>query len=174
MVTRAIGRNTRAGRVCDGSQRIFFGEPLRSSLGAPARDGKERLIRRKFKPFWTTTRIIVSTIVVLVAVSGIAAGIYFDPARASTPSCANGAVNYASCDSCGSLATYNTSRQACFCTNRGTNPPSCNKFCANNAINPPSCDLCPDNRTDVFCPGQAPEGVYAETPAISWMHRLSP
>ena len=173
MVTRAIGRNTRAGRVCDGSQRIFFGEPLRSSLGAPARDGKERLIRRKFKPFWTTTRIIVSTIVVLVAISGIAAGIYFDPARASTPSCANGAVNYASCDSCGSLATYNTSRQACFCTNGATNPPSCNHFCANNAINPPSCDLCPDNRTDVFCPGQAPEVIYAETPASSWMPRLS-
>ena len=173
MVTRAIGRNTRAGRVCDGSQRIFFGEPLRSSLGAPARDGKERLIRRKFKPFWTTTRILVSTIVVLVAISGIAAGIYFDPARASTPSCANGAVNYASCDSCGSLATYNTSRQACFCINRGTNPPSCNHFCANNAINPPSCDLCPDNRTDVFCPGQAPEVIYAETPASSWMLRLS-
>ena len=168
----SIGQGSRVCGICGRSLGIVSGGPSRASGGASV-GGKEALNRRESKRFWTTTRILVSTIVVLVAISGIAAGAYYNPAQTSTPSCANGAVNYASCDSCGSLATYNTSRQACFCTNGATNPPSCNHFCANNAINPPSCDLCPDNRTDVFCPGQAPEGVYAETPASSWMLRFS-
>ena len=161
----SIGQGSRVCGICGRSPGIVSGDPSRPSGGASV-GGKETLNRRRSKRFWTTTRILVSSIVVLVAISSIAAGAYYSPPRASTPSCTNGAVNYASCDSCGSLATYNTSRQACFCTNGGRNPPSCNNFCANNAINPPNCDWCPDNHSvdlGVVCPPQPPE----ET--LSWL-----
>jgi len=161
----SIGSNSRVCGVCGRHLAIVDSESSQTLYADPGIRGDVSSNLRGSGRFWTATKIVALTIAVLVTISSVAAGVYYDPTRMSSPSCANGAVNYASCDSCGSTAAYDLSRQACFCTDGATNPPSCNHYCANNAINPPSCDRCPDNRTDVFCPGQAPEAIYPETPA---------
>lgn len=123
------------------------------------------------EPYSTATKIIVSAVLVLIAVSSVGAGIYFGSIHQSSPSCANGALNYPPCNSCGSSQTYNPTTTLCNCTNGAVNPPSCSSYCANNAINPPtpnmtganaSCDRCPDGRTVDFtgiCPPQAIEKI---------------
>ena len=119
--------------------------------------GKSTVSRQLLRPFWTGTKMGASIIVVLFAISTVGAGLYFS-ARPSGPYCSNGAVNYPSCNSCGSSEAYSSSTKVCFSTDYAVNPPSCNRFCGNNAINPPNCDPCPDNHTDVVCPpGSLPE-----------------
>src|SRR5215471_2374524 len=114
------------------------------------------------KRFWTRTKIMALTALILISITSIGTGLYLS-ARPD-PSCKNGAVNYPSCNNCGPLAAYTTATNTCSCTNYVTvnspsrtefyalNPPACNKFCANNAVNPPACDKCADNQTDITCP----------------------
>jgi hypothetical protein len=113
------------------------------------------------------TKIAASMMVLLFAVSTVGAGLYLS-ARPSGPSCSNRALNYPSCNTCGSRETYSLSTNWCVCANGAVNAPSCNRRCANNALNPPqggnprACDLCPDNQTDVVCsPGLPPETYSA-------------
>jgi hypothetical protein len=116
---------------------------------------------RQSRPFWTATKILLVIVAVVLTILGVRAGMYYLPARQSTPLCQNSAANYPSCDYCGSLGQLMPATQSCACTNGATNPPTCNKVCANGAINPPSlgnprgCDQCPDGRTvdyGVPCP----------------------
>jgi len=141
----SMGLTPGACGVCGGAVR----EAPADSSGPPIAS------RQKPRPFWTGIRIVASTIVVLVAVSTVGAGLYFS-ARPPGPACSNHAANYPSCNICGSLDTYSSSTNSCFCTNGAVNEPKCNRWCANNAINPPSCDRCPDNQTDVVCPPGLP------------------
>jgi hypothetical protein len=105
---------------------------------------------RRVKPFWTATKIIAFTVVVLVAISSVGGGLYLS-ARPSGPSCTNDVRNYPSCNTCGSSETYDSSTNVCNCTNGAVNRPSCDRYCANNAINPPACDRCADNQFDTVC-----------------------
>lgn len=109
--------------------------------------------RQRLRPFWKAPKIVFLIVAVLVTVSAVAAGMYYVPARPSNLLCRNAAVNYPSCDSCGSLGKFTPATQSCVCTNGAINPPTCSRVCANGAINPPSsgnprgCDQCPDGRT---------------------------
>ena len=159
-VCGSIGLNPGACGVCGGVVR----EIHEHSSGAPT------VSRHGLRPFWTATKIVASMVVVLIAVSSVGAGLYLS-ARPSGPSCTNRAVNYPSCNSCGSSETYSSSTNSCFCTNGAVNPSHCNRWCANNAINPPSCDRCPDNQTDMVCPpGLPPATGKAETIIASDTH----
>jgi len=146
-VCGSIGQPPQACGICDGAVREISQDP----------SGKSTVSRQLLRPFWTGTKMGASIIVVLFAISTVGAGLYFS-ARPSGPYCSNGAVNYPSCNSCGSSEAYSSSTKVCFSTDYAVNPPSCNRFCGNNAINPPNCDPCPDNHTDVVCPtGSLPE-----------------
>jgi hypothetical protein len=152
-VCESFGLTSRPCGVCGGTVRETHERP-----SGPLTASRQRLRR-----FWTGMRIAASVLVVLVAISTVGAGLYLS-ARPAAPSCSNHAVNYPSCNSCGSQETYNSSTNLCFCTNGALNGPKCNRWCANNAINPPTagsthgCDLCPDNHTDIVCsPGLPPE-----------------
>jgi len=146
-VCGSIGQPARACGVCGGA--------VREILEDPSRPMTRRVSRQRLRPFWTGTKIVAMMVVVVVTVSTVGAGLYLS-ARPSGPSCSNNAVNYPSCNICGSRETYSSSTSSCFCTNGGVNAPRCNRWCANNAINPPSCDRCPDNQTDVVCPPGLP------------------
>jgi hypothetical protein len=140
---------------------------------------------RQLRGFWTATKFIALTVVVLIALSSVGAGLYLY-ARPSGPSCTNDALNYPSCNACGSSTAFNSSTNTCVCTNvitvnnsggvpvvRGAvNPPACNRFCANNAINPPGCDQCPDNHTDVVCPPGVPQEMTESitVPSLDMLH----
>jgi hypothetical protein len=139
----SINQNSGACGICGGSTSEI------------QRESFSRQSPRRLKSFWTATKIIVLTVVVLVAISSVGAGLYLS-ARPSGPSCSNQALNYPSCNTCGSSETYTVSTNVCSCTNQAVNPPSCDRYCANNAINPPACDRCPDNQTDVVCPPGVP------------------
>ncbi len=147
-----------SGSICEVCRSRRLDTLLRklSAPGAPSRvmDRKGGLFGKQSKPFWTGTKIVASTVALLLAVSSVAAGVYYGNARLSSLSCTNGAVNYPSCNSCGSFQTYNTSTHVCNCTDGTVNPPYCNRYCRNNAINSPNCDLCPDRVTDYtgVCP----------------------
>lgn len=122
---------------------------------------------RRFRPFWTATKIAASIVIVLVAVSTVGAEMYLST-HPSGPSCSNGAVNYSSCNVCASSERFMSSTNLCFCTNGAVNGPKCNRWCANNAINPPSCDRCPDNQTDVVCaPGLPMKSYKTPTSQVS-------
>ena len=123
-----------------------------TEIGGQASTGSQSLNKQRI--FWTG-RIVAVIVVVLVASSGIGAGFYL-ATRPSGPSCANGALNYPSCNACGSTENYSASTNTCSCANGAVNKPECNRWCANNAINPPACDRCPDNQTDVVCPPGVP------------------
>jgi len=154
-VCGSVALNAGTCGVCGGVVREFREDPA-NSLTVPGRIGRGgRVPCQRFRPFWTGTKIVASVIVVLVAVSTVGAGLYLS-ARPSGPACSNRALNYPSCNSCGSRETYNLSSDTCRCASGAVNPPSCNRFCANNAINPPNCDRCPDNHTDVLCPPGLP------------------
>jgi hypothetical protein len=151
----SIGLNPGACGVCGRAVR-----EIRQDSSEPSTVSLQRL-----RPFWTGTKIVVTIAIVLLAVSSLGAG--FDlSARPSGPSCSNRAVNYPSCNTCGSLETYSASTNWCFCTNQAVNAPTCNRWCANNAINPPTngqargCDQCPDNHTDIVCPPGLPMETY--------------
>ena len=160
----------------DGACRVCsFDNVLRelSTATAPhtTKDHDGRSNRRHYRRFSTATKIIASIVIVLVAISTVGAGLYLS-ARPSGPACSNRAVNYPSCNNCGSQQTYSPSTNSCFCTNNTVNPPSCNRFCANNAINPPTggnprgCDQCADGRTVDYtgtCPPQASEATLTPT-----------
>jgi hypothetical protein len=153
-VCGSIGQTAQTCGVCGGAVREIREDPSRSPTGGVS--------RQRFLPFWTGTKIVAMMVVVGVAVSTVGAGLYLS-ARPSGLSCSNSAVNYPSCNICGSQETYSSSTNSCFCTNGGVNAPRCNRWCANNAINPPNCDRCPDNQTDVVCPpGLPPETSKSE------------
>lgn len=147
VVCGSIGQTAGSCGVCGSAVR-----EVREDSSGP---GTGRAPRQRFRSFWTGTKIVAMIVVVVVAVSTVGAGWYLS-ARPSGPSCSNSAVNYPSCNICGSRETYSSSTNVCFCTNGAVNTPKCNRWCANNAINPPSCDLCPDNHTDVVCPPGLP------------------
>ncbi len=143
------------------------GGPLRES----SRDDSTSRSTRQFVPFWTNSETVGVALLVVVAVSGVGAGLYLNT-RSSRQSCTNYALNCPSCNACGSSAAFVSSTNTCVCTNALTvqttggpvswaavNRPACDRFCANNAINPPGCDRCPDNQTDVVCPPGTPEDV---------------
>ena len=151
--------------VCGGVVREVQGNSF--AIGTPD---------QKIRQFWTRTKIVALTTLVLVAISSVGTGLYLS-ARPN-PSCTNHALNYPSCSDCGPVAAYTASTNSCSCTNdiitnhpartdsKALNPPACNQWCANNAINPPSCDQCADNQTDITCPPayappktQAPENI---------------
>jgi len=157
-VCGSIGMNAGTCGVCGGVVRDISEDTSRS-LTASGSVGRGRVAGQRFRPFCTGTKIVASVIVVLVAVSIVGAGLYLS-ARPSGPACSNRALNYPSCNSCGSRETYNLSSDTCRCASGAVNPPSCNRFCANNAINPPNCDRCPDNHTDVLCPPGLPPEIF--------------
>ena len=153
----SIGHRLRVCGVCGVSVHDIPRE-LTPTTVQRARDHPGLFRAQQSKHYWNMTKIAASTVFLLVAVSSVAAGIYYDPAHTSNQSCTNGAVNFPLCNSCGSSGTYDSTRQSCYCTNGADNPPSCNKYWANNATNPPNCDRCPDNRTvdwGATCPTQA-------------------
>lgn len=110
----------------------------------------KRLSRR----FWIRTRYMVLIVLVLVAISSAGAATYLS-VRSASPSCKNYAVNYPSCNTCGSWGSYNSIISQCQCNNGFINPPSCDRACGNGAINGAvnspkgeiGCDRCPDGRT---------------------------
>jgi hypothetical protein len=57
---------------------------------------------QQYRLFRTATKIVALTVAVLVAISTVAAGMYYSPARPSSPLCANAATIYPLCDNCGS------------------------------------------------------------------------
>jgi len=91
--------------ICDGAVCEISQDP----------SGKSTVSRQLLRPFWTGTKMGASIIVVLFAISTVGAGLYFS-ARPSGPYCSNGAVNYPSCNSCGSSEAYSSSTKVCFST----------------------------------------------------------
>lgn len=110
--------------------------------------------RQQSRRFWTRTRHLAFIALVVVAISSAGTATYLS-ARPASPTCKNIAVNYPSCDSCGSWGTYNSFTNFCQCSNGFINPPSCDRSCGNGAINGAvnsprgeiGCDECPDGRT---------------------------
>lgn len=161
IVCGSIGQNPGRCGICGREVREIRNEdtsPSASRLAA-------RLSNTRSRRFWTGTRIIAFIVLVVVAVSSAGAGTYLlARPSASSPSCKNVAVNYPSCDSCGSWGIYNSFTNSCQCSNGFVNPPSCDRSCANGAINgavnsprgEEGCDQCPDHRTDIVCPPALP------------------
>lgn len=130
------------------------------------------------RPYWTVGRIVGLILIILIAISATSAGVYYGTNifRSSSQSCANGATNYGSCNTCasgqslvsnvcvancGNGATNPTACNVCpsnqtyssgtcynSCTNGASNPPSCNNnVCSNGATNYPACNVCPSGQT---------------------------
>ena len=116
-VCGSIGQTPQACGVCGGAVREISQDP----------SGQSTVSRQLLRPFWTGTKIAAMMIVVLFAVSTVGAGLYLS-ARPSGPSCSNGALNYPSCNSCGSSEAYSSSTKVCFCTDHSVNPPAAIDF----------------------------------------------
>ncbi len=149
-VCGSIGQSDKICGVCGRSLHKTPQEPSPSSAVPGIRNLTEPVHRQQSKPHWTTTTIVALTVVVLVAISTVATGMYYSATRPLSPACRNGAVNFPSCDSCGRRGAYSPASKSCYCTNGTVNPPSCNVYCIGGAINPPRCDICPSG-TDVHC-----------------------
>lgn len=149
-VCGSIGQNPGRCGICGREVREIRNEHTPPSESPLAANQSKTRSRR----FWTGTRIVAFIALVVVAISSAGAATYLS-ARPAGPSCKNSAINYPSCDACGSWGIYNSFTNLCQCSNGFINPPSCDRSCGNGAINGPAnspkgeigCDECPNGQT---------------------------
>ncbi len=164
-VCGSIGQSSGRCGICGRAVREIQKEPILADTSHT-----DHASRQQSRKFWTRTIYVAFIALVVVAVSSAGTATYLS-ARPASPSCKNTAVNYPSCDSCGSWGIYNSFTTSCQCSNGFINPPSCDRACGNGAINGAAnsprgavgCDECPDGRTTDYgvpCAPFMPPNTY--------------
>ena len=104
------------------------------------------------KRYWTAGKLLALVLAILIGVSALAAGLYYQTALSVNPlgpNCTNGASNPPACNSFPPCSNGATNPPTCTnfppCSNGANNPPACTTFspCSNGATNPPACNIFP-------------------------------